>query len=86
MGEQEPERLLHRHSDPVQQGPALQVVMATVPETHKPERQRRRHEFPEHTVTRAAQRHVYVPKITNRLDHIIDTFLSNQTLPSDSIV
>lgn len=81
-GEQERERLLHRHSDPVQQGPALQVVMATVPETHEPERQRCRDELPEHTVTRAAQRHVYVPETTNRLHHTL--MLSIQTLPADS--
>lgn len=61
-GEEESENVLHQHPDPVQQGPVLQVVMATMPETHKPKRKRRGDELPEHTVTRATQWHIYVPK------------------------
>lgn len=63
-GKEECKNVLHQHPNPVQHGPVQQVVMATMPETHKPKRQRCGDEFPEHTVTRAAQWHIYVPKDT----------------------
>lgn len=50
-GEEECENVLHQDPDPVQQGPVQQVVMATMPETHKPKRQRRGDNLPEHTMT-----------------------------------
>lgn len=61
-GEKECENFLHQHPNPVQQGPVLQVVMATMPETHKPKRQRCGDELPEHTVTRATHWYIYVPE------------------------
>ncbi len=47
-GKEECKNVLHQHPNPVQHGPVQQVVMATMPETHKPKRQRCGDEFPEH--------------------------------------